>query len=75
MKSKIETAFEMFERLFDGKYDPLQFSCDMEQYLYDNYQEMLSEDPVLAIAGCWWTWHGSSPLRRTCCVSSTVWRC
>lgn len=44
MKSKIEKAFNMFDDLFSNHYDPLQFSLDMEQYLLDNYKEMLTEN-------------------------------
>lgn len=48
MKSKIETMFEMLERLFDGKYNPLQFSCDMEDYFADNYDEIERENQAIA---------------------------
>lgn len=34
--SKIQQAFDMIEALLRGEYDPLQFSCDMEDFLYDN---------------------------------------
>ena len=42
--SKMNVAFNMFEKLFDGKYDPFDFSCDMEQYLFDNYNDLLLEN-------------------------------
>lgn len=48
MKSKIETMFEMLERLFYGKYNPLQFSCDMEDYFADNYDEIERENQAIA---------------------------
>lgn len=34
----------MFEDLFSNRYDPLQFSLDMEQFLLDNYKAMLTEN-------------------------------
>lgn len=49
MKSKIKQVFNMFERLFSGQYDPFQFSNDMEQYLYDNYEEMLAENKEVTL--------------------------
>ncbi len=42
--SKIEQAFDMIESLFRGEYDPLQFSCDMEDFLYNNSSIMEQEN-------------------------------
>lgn len=43
--SKIQQAFNILEELLQGKYDPLQFSCDMEQFLFDNFSSMRQESP------------------------------
>lgn len=48
MKSTIQTMFDMQERLFDGKYDPLQFSCDMEDYFCQHYEEIVAENKGVA---------------------------
>ena len=48
MISKIEEAFEMFEKLFSGKYNPLQFSCDMEDFFCDNYEAIEKENKEVA---------------------------
>lgn len=42
--SKIQQAFDMIEALLRGEYDPLQFSCDMEDFLYDNSSTMEQEN-------------------------------
>lgn len=43
-KSKIQEAFEMFDALFNGEYDPLEFSVDMEDFLFKNYDIMHNEN-------------------------------
>ncbi len=48
MQSKIKEIFNMFERLFSGNYDPLQFSLDMEDYFYENYYEIKKENSKIA---------------------------
>ncbi len=40
----IDKALKMFENLFNGKYDPLEFSLDMELYLFDNSKKMNKEN-------------------------------
>ena len=47
MMPKIEKALKLFEQLFSGEYDPFKFSIDMEDYLFDNYDEMLAEDKAV----------------------------
>ena len=42
--SKIQQAFDMIEALLRGEYDTLQFSCDMEDFLYDNSSTMEQEN-------------------------------
>lgn len=42
--SKIQQAFDMIEALLQGESDPLQFSCDMEDFLYDNFSIMEKEN-------------------------------
>ena len=42
--SKIQQAFNMIEALLQGTYEPLQFSCDMEQFLFDNASIMQQEN-------------------------------
>ncbi len=42
--SKIQQAFEMIEALLRGEYEPLQFSCDMEDFLCDNASVMEEEN-------------------------------
>ena len=37
----------MFALFFDGAYDPVEFSLDLETYLFEHYDEMMREDPVL----------------------------
>lgn len=46
-KTKIEIVFQMFDDLFNGLYEPLKFSCDMETFLFDNYQELERENPII----------------------------
>ena len=48
MKSAIQTMFDMQERLFKGDYDPLKFSCDMEEYFCDHYDEIEAENVEIA---------------------------
>ncbi len=45
---KLEIVFNMFDALFNGKYDPFDFSCDMEQYLFDNYKDLQKENKATA---------------------------
>jgi len=40
----IDKALKMFEELFEGKFDPYDFSGKIEMYLYDNYEEMNKEN-------------------------------
>lgn len=42
--SKIQQAFDMIEALLRGEYEPLQFSCDMEDFLYDNFSILEREN-------------------------------
>ena len=42
--SKIQQAFNMIEALLQGTYEPLQFSCDMEQFLFENASIMQQEN-------------------------------
>ena len=41
----IEKVFHMFRQLFQGEYDPYQFTLDMEMFLFDHYDEMNAENP------------------------------
>lgn len=43
----IQKALDMMQALIDGAYDPLQFSLDMETFLYENYDEMHQENAAL----------------------------
>ena len=38
----------MFEELFSGKYDALEFSCDMEDFFCDNYDAIKKENKDIA---------------------------
>lgn len=48
MKSKIDILFKMLEQLFSGKYDPFQFSFDLSNFCYDNYDKIENECKGLA---------------------------
>lgn len=43
MKSKIEKLFEMFDLFFSDRYDPYQFSCDLPDFCFKNYDELEQE--------------------------------
>ena len=43
MKSKTEQAKKMLERLFDGSYDTVQFSCDFPSFCFQNYYVLEEE--------------------------------
>ena len=43
MKSKTEQAKKMLDRLFDGSYDAVQFSCDFPLFCFQNYDALEEE--------------------------------
>lgn len=47
-KTVIQIMFDMQERLFAGEYDPLQFSCDMEEFFCDHFDEIKMENAEIA---------------------------
>ncbi len=42
--SKLKTVFNMFDNLFNGNYDAFQFSLDMEEFLFDNFEALQKEN-------------------------------
>ncbi len=48
MKSKIKEILFMLEELFSGKYDALEFSCDMEDFFFENYDAIKQENKDVA---------------------------
>ena len=48
MKSKIRALLNMFEALFAGEYDALAFSCDMEDFFFENYKQIEAENSKVA---------------------------
>ncbi len=49
MKFKIEKAFEMLERLFDGTYSPVAFSVDFPKYLCEVFDVVDTDNPVVSL--------------------------
>ena len=40
----------MMEQFFAGNYDALEFSLDLESYLFVHYDEMYAENPAITLA-------------------------
>ena len=47
MQYKTKKVIDMMKQLFEGEYNPLQFSNDFAIYCYDNYDAIESEYPGL----------------------------
>ena len=43
MKSKTKDVLEMLEQLFNGKYDPVDFSCSFPDLCFFNYEKLEKE--------------------------------
>ncbi len=48
MNNYVKEAFEMIEKLIEGKYDPLAFSYDFPGFLCENFEKIKVENPYVA---------------------------
>ena len=48
MKTKIKALLNMLDALFAGEYDALTFSCDMEDFFFENYEYIKQENSSVA---------------------------